>query len=202
MNQEYTYDKGQLLVEPNTYFYTKYYGWDFIEAWRRSRDMIIEEIKEESSPPQKETSLSVEDIITRLNQNEGVLTEALLDTLYGSMNVRKVQDSEDRIYFLMEKLLKRFEVTKRIYTGYTKQLRPKDPSSFQDAILYVRFAEVLEAAFSTTGKLQYLNALLKCIDILSAIRGQLGKEGKKRLVWLLKRERHHIMVLAGWGDKA
>ncbi|MDD5679950.1 MAG: hypothetical protein PHI59_01765 [Candidatus Omnitrophica bacterium] len=38
---KYTYAKGRLLDAPNTYFYTPYYGIEFINAWKADRLRVL-----------------------------------------------------------------------------------------------------------------------------------------------------------------
>ena len=62
-------------------------------------------------------------------------------------------------------MIKRFEVTKKIYESYDDNFRPHDKAKYQNPNLYVLFAEILILAYRKYSKLQYLNALLKVNDI-------------------------------------
>ena len=65
-------------------------------------------------------------------------------------------------------LLKRFEVTKKIYNDYDFNFRRLESSSFQDLTLYVYFSYLLVLSYRKTNKLQYLNTLLKVNDIVQS----------------------------------
>jgi hypothetical protein len=93
-------------------------------------------------------------------------------------------------------LVKKFEVTKRIHRAYDERFRAVDRSDHEDLGLYLRLAEVFEAAHAATGELPYLNALLKCLDTLCALRSGLSEADRRRLSWLFERERGHVDALA------
>jgi hypothetical protein len=54
----------------------------------------------------------------------------------------------------------------------------------------------MDAAYTLTGDITYLNALLKCNDTLVSVRHALSSTGKEQLSDLLGREERHIERLA------
>ena len=76
---------------------------------------------------------------------------------------------------LLELLLKSFEIRKRIYDEYQhsgKRLIPVINSSYSNPFNYIFFSYLLCCAYKQYGDLRYLNALLKCNDILCSLRNQ------------------------------
>jgi len=193
--KEYPYASGDLLSNPNTYFYTPYEGIKFVESWKQSRADVTADIGEEAPPPVNRKSEPLPEVMKRINDGSAVKTETILDSLYVQMNVKKNDNGVD-IFVPLNIFLKRFEVSKRIYKAYGKEFRVHDKDDYNDLTLYLYTAEVFESAYRLTGKMQYINALLKCVDILCAFNKEINKHCRRRVAWLIGRERHHIIALA------
>lgn len=178
MTIEYEYATGDLLEDRNTYFYTAYQGADFLAAWRRSRNAALRDLPPAAPtpPPNRDGSATVD---------EGAATEALLETAFANLD-------RPGICPILDKLIQRFEVTKRIHRAYGADWRPLDPGSYRDFGLYLRFAELVEATCAKTAGLPSLNALIKAVDTLVAIRGQLRPEQGARLATIIAREHGHV----------
>ncbi|MBF0383003.1 MAG: adenylyl-sulfate kinase [Magnetococcales bacterium] len=175
---QYSYAEGDRLTERNTYFYTPFAGASFIKAWKKNRQHLL--AAEAASVPKPSPAAALDD--------GGWETKLLLEHLLATA------DQKNR---LREKLLQKFEVTKRIFTAYNSDLRPIDGKAYHDLSLYLRWAEVLEAAYTNhSGKLPYLNALLKAMDILIAHHEQLSANLRGRLARLVQREYFHLAVVA------
>ena len=191
MSQEpvrYPYAEGDLLEARNTYFYTPFQGEPFLEAWAAQRDGIL-------SAPAASTEAPASPSI-------GKPTDLLLDSLHAAIS----RDPDAGPWADLDRLLQRFEVTKRLHGEYQAQGRPSDPSDYTFLPRYLRFAEVLELAYGATGALPYLNGLLKCMDTLSALRARLQPGAMERLGALILKERAHIQglrrQLSGGTDEA
>jgi methionyl-tRNA formyltransferase len=86
--------------------------------------------------------------------------------------------------------------TKRLHGEYSARFRPVDPADYQDLERYVLFAEVLDLAYAGTMMLPFLNAMLKCLDTLTAVWQRLDVAQRSRLQNLIAREGMHIGRLA------
>jgi len=181
---QYLYASGDLLDRPNTYFYSEYGGRAFLEAWRRQRS---EEARGESET-ETTASGSEEDSAQAMGQ-----TDLLLESVY--RRLRSQGDAEE-ISSVLDRLVQRFEVTKRLHGEYGPNWRPVDPRDYRRMERYVRFAEVLHLAYQSTGGLPYLNALLKVIDTLTASRPALNAQQLTRLRALIVHEQNHVNRLA------
>lgn len=174
----YDYAEGNLLDERNTYFYTRFHGEPFVEAWRSNRRQALSDLPTATQPPPSQASPSQAcDLMGD--------TDALLEVAFALAG----QSCESP---LLESLLKKFEVTKRIHCAYDDQLRAVDKQAYRDLSLYVRLAEVFECRCATDGDVRFLNVLLKVMDVLVAHRAELTEVLAARLAWLVEREAQHF----------
>lgn len=178
MTSEYPYAEGDPREAPNTYAYVRYEGKVFLDAWRRSRWWALDEL-----PPPAVA-------IRTASSDGGNDTAVHLERFW-----QKLTEIGNSAPAELDRLLHHFELTKRIFTRYDTSWRPETGSDFRDVSLYLRFAEVLDLAYANTGMLTYLNALLKCLDILIAVRADLPVTEGDRLARLIVRERDHVEYL-------
>jgi methionyl-tRNA formyltransferase len=169
----YPYASGNLLEERNTYFYSPYYGEGFLEAWQARR-------REAGAKRSAQGSLDALPIVTE--------TDRLIEDMATALG--KSSDETAAALARLDRLVQRFEVTKRIYDGYTDGWRAMDPTRYRTVASYVRFSHLLSLAFGKTTCLTYMNALLKCNDILNAI--DLPANVEAHLPRLFAKERAHV----------
>ncbi len=177
-NISYDYASGNLLENRNTYFYTKFQGHQFLFEWRKQRELA--RLKEE---PKNEDAL----------QTISSSTDRLLEQIWNEL---LVDDFDIHALELLNNLVQRFEVTKRLHDEYNGNWRPIDNKEYNYLDRYVKFVEVLDLAYTSTLSLPYLNALLKCMDTVSALYDQLHSSQILRFRKLVIREREHIEKLA------
>ena len=182
----YPYAQGDLLKTPNTYFYTPFQGTDFIQAWldvrRRVRDACLASNEKEYLPS--------------VLQQEGPATgtlKFLLDTLDALRTGRfEAATSTD-----LNLLLRNFEAKKKLFEDYQPGFQSRGRLDCFNLQLYIAFAEVLDIAYTQTHRIQYLNGLIKAIDILCAYAERLTTPDKTHLTRLLTAETGHVARLAG-----
>ena len=179
----YPFASGDLLDRPNTYFYSKYRGRAFLEAWQRQRADASRDI---SGPVSANASEA--DTVREVRK-----TDALLESIYCDLSS---EVGAGEIRSLLDRLVQRFEVTKRLHGEYGANWRPTDPTDYRLMERYVRFGEILDLAYERTGALPYLNALLKTVDTLTASRIVLNGQQRQRLQVLIAHERDHVKRLA------
>ena len=178
----YSFSQGNRLENRNTYSYFPFQGADFLNAWRGSRENILSQLGD-AEP------LQIEKVGNDVDLSEPIITEHLLVNIYNNLDTKHLNvDSHETL----NKLLQRFEVTKRIHVTYPENFRPNANISFNNLYLYVVFAQVLERAYQKLGKLYYLNALIKIIDTLCSMTNDLLDKEKKALAWLIINEFKHI----------
>jgi methionyl-tRNA formyltransferase len=169
-----------LLENRNTYFFSPFQGEAFLAAWRRSRDDAAADLAQPVAA------------CTGSNQRAPTATEHLLRQLLTDLMVSLRRPSALQV---LDRLVQRFEVSKRIHGAYNEAWRPIDPTDYQRLAAYVLFAEAADAAFACSRATPYLNALLKCLDTLTALRSRLVGDERTRVALLIDRERGHVDAL-------
>lgn len=150
---DYPYARSDLLEQRNDYFYSAFHGPAFLDAWRASRKAaadLLDQAETGSLPGDGETRPSP--TLLHLHALRERLAAGTLDSAQRST---------------LDRLVQRFEVSKRLHAAYDDAFKPLDAEDYRDLRLYVAFAEVLAAAAARSARLSYLNALLKCMDILA-----------------------------------
>jgi hypothetical protein len=174
----YPYAQGNLLESPNTYFYTEYRGAEFLDAWSQARSVV------RSALFQRDRSSDRPDADPQHPALERLFADAV--------GLRRGAPLSPG----MELLLKRFEVTKRVFDAYDEEFRPLDRTAYTQLGNYVRLAETFDIAYDRSGDLRMLNALLKILDTLCAHHQRLDDSLGARVAHLLGREQAHVRALA------
>jgi len=175
----YPYSSGDLLECPNTYFYSEFKGPEFIRDWKESRAACLDDNAPSASNTQQQTY-------------DGP-TARFLEHVMAKLMVDDFPHEEKQ---RLDALLRNFEAKKRIYEDYNPGFNSKDRTDYCALCLYVRFAEVLVAAYRRWQALPYLNALIKCMDILCAMREMLSHSEKMQLERLIEAEGEFVVALA------
>ena len=179
MSAVYAYATGDLLAQPNTYFYSAFGGEAMLDAWEASRGEMLRwcaiapTAREVGAEPAEEPVARQFAAIAR-----GV---AAGDACASASFARLVQ---------------RFEVTKRVYGAYDARWRAVDATDYRRLARYVAFGELLTAVHAATARLDALNALLKLNDIVCAHREDLAPADRARVAGLLRAERDAVCALA------
>jgi hypothetical protein len=125
--------------------------------------------------------------------DESIETEELLRNLL----LCKLRGHSDRAFiFWLDKLIQRYEVSKKIYKSYMKILRVGH-GKFDDVKIYWLFGVVLSMQYNDTNKIRYLSTLLKVIDLICSLPKEklINEIGAARLFFLLSYERASILNL-------
>ena len=181
----YPYAEGKLLEKPNTYFYTPFQGTDFIQAWLASRKRVLDACV-----------ASLEEPVITERQGEKPVSSTqkfLLDTLEALRSGHFDAGHSTSL----DLLLRNFEAKKKLFEDYQPGFQSRGRQDCFNLQLYLAFAEVLDTAYTQTQRIQYLNGLIKAIDILCAYEGSLAVAYKVRLAALLTAEARHVARLAG-----
>lgn len=178
----YPYASGDLLEQRNTYFYAPFGGAAFLDAWRRQRAGALRAM---SALPAAATG-------AREPGPGGV--DALLEDIHRSLTATRIPPGEPMP--ALNRLVQRFEVSKRLHGEYDANWRPTDAADYRYMERYIRFAEILDLAHERTGALPYLNALLKIVDTLASQREALSAAQRARLACVIEHEQGHVERLA------
>jgi len=175
----YPYADGDYLSMRPNYSYSDCSGSDFPAIWLALRREARIRLGTPGWPPATPSAGAPV-------CEEGIGIDALLDRLE-----QPNSDSE------LDLLVQRFEAGKRLYDVYRGPDRRGDTGSgFREMTRYVRFGELLVAAYQRRRALPLLNALLKLCDLLSAHALDIPSTWRSRTVALLDRERELVADLA------
>ncbi|NMH59636.1 hypothetical protein [Alteromonas ponticola] len=174
----YPYAAGNLLEKPQNYSYSGYFAHSFVHAWRNHRLSQLALLPEAKQIAQSNgNSLTTTDTLSLLN--------AICEFVKHTDNFIEGPHRE-----WLARLLKKFEVTKRVYSGYDlfAPHRPVQNSLYTDLDLYIKLAECFILTFNKYGKLQYLNAFLKLQDTILSQSQKLTEIQQSNLAWLIENE--------------
>lgn len=172
---KYKYINSQTPREKINYSYSTYGGENFLEAWKESRKKINSK---------KHFSRDV------LNLKSNSSTEILLVKW-----IKQFEHDEFSDFNKLDLLLKRFEVTKRLYSEYDVDFRRINKNDFEELKLYVLFSYILTLAYEKSCKLPYLNSLLKINDINLSNAENLQEEERILLGYCIHVEMEFIQKL-------
>ncbi len=167
----YPYTDNDNLVNPLTYQYSKFAGKDFIHAWRRQRQRLLGQLPSASLPSLTlvdKTTARLVPAIEVLRKDEKITDDELLWPL---------------------RLLKKFEVSKRLYSSYNDFL-PFRPQSDDYTGLnnYFLLAEICIRQWQQQRKTYWLSGLLKLTDTLCTQFSRMTLAQQSQLTWILELE--------------
>ncbi len=186
--ENYEYTEVNRLEKPHNYMYTPYFGVEFVQSYFDDRSKNIEKFKARKGEQNIETidayfctastlklekdqkllpvnfQENVENIVS-FNLKNKIVTEKLLTSLLVS---QLNNENEKLIKEWLDRLVQRFEVTKKIYETYLVGFR-KGRGSTDMVRLYWIFALLLTLYYSETKNIKYLNTLLKVNDLLCSL---------------------------------
>lgn len=176
----YEYAEGDLLTTPNTYQFSRYEGELFLTKWADSRSRV------RSRLPVPSAALP---IIVEFDQTQ----TALLGVLSGGESPLSI--------VTLEFYLKKFEVSKRLYSAYadTQPRRPLAGATYENLESYLLLALALVNVKEHVSSVRYLNGLLKLCDTLCAMHARLTVSQRAMLAYILQEE---AALVAFWQGKA
>jgi len=137
------------------YSYSKYLGLEFIDNWKASRiENLIEFDKEY-------LDIVIKNIDSRAVEEGFISSKELFSKWIKSIDLSNLDFLKD-----VNLLVKRFEVTRKVYNEYNDLMRPNNKKDFLEIDIYSLYGIILGLLFSLTKKYQYLNAHVKLNDIL------------------------------------
>ena len=156
----YQYCDKNLLEDKETYQYSKYCGKDFLDAFFRNRQNFLKS--------------------TEVNENN--LFDLKIDSNTFDFLKEFYNNSSDLNRFAL--LLKKFEVTKRIFENTDENFKRLENSKSDNLDLYTLFSNCCYIAYQKKKHLSFVNAMLKCNDILCS-----QKDFSKNNTKMLKKKR-------------
>ncbi len=183
-DKAYPYASGDLLAVPNTYFYAAYGGRDYLAPRQAERRRLESTLPPPAAAPDSEPGLQE--------------TAALLESAFAATARTPAIDPQG--WRLIERLVRRFEIFKRIHDAYDDDFRAIDREAHGTLAHYLRAGEIFEAACTAGAagdRLRYLNVLLKCLDTLCSLAHRFEPPQRARLARLIARENELVKAQAG-----
>lgn len=165
IDAKYSYTKNNLLSYPNKYQYSPFEGKLFFNKFKDDRKLAISffDYRIKKVGPINNV-LKNKDYVDKDN----LILKEFLIYLYNS-NAVELKNQNN----IINLLIKRFEVGKKLYLTYDLKEIRKSSVDFNELLNYPLFSLVLQKYYSITateGKYIYLNAILKVNDIISSIK--------------------------------
>ena len=168
INSQYKYSSKNILISPNKYEYSNFEGDMFFEKYFASRNSFLDVLvtrRDESITITEEYSKESNDY-TRENE---LITNLFLKNLL-SKNYQTIKIYLDKI----KTLIKRFEVSKKLFHSYDKISIKKTSTIYNEVDNYSLFSILLQTCYINSEvkeeKLIYLNCILKLNDLIISIK--------------------------------
>ncbi len=188
----YIYTEKNRLTEPNTYFYTKFHGAEFLKDWQADRSTNItdnQSFKGFLKPGEFDSPPALLDVF---GSEQSVPAEEIL----GSTLWLIEQGEFEKVKPVTTTLLKRFEVTKKIYEFYERELRATDKEKFHNLNAYILASGIMTKSYiASKGEIPFLNGLLKINDTIKSVSTELSDSQKTAFSWLLSSEKDFVNEL-------
>ena len=180
----YAYSDGDLLETPQTYRYSSFQGHAFVDAWRASRLAVCAALPAPALPALHPHGAA------HAEDSKTLLSHLCLEMRAGV--------SGPLAAYWLPRLLKKFEVSKRLYAGYEAAAphRPLPQSSYSCLQPYLLLAECMLHGWQASGAAYYLSGLLKLTDTLVSQQARLEPDQGAYLAWLLGQEQQVLASVA------
>lgn len=225
----YLYTKFNRLEEPHNYMYAPFGGADFLRAYRQDREVVLRRIAG-AAAGDAAFEVPVLDCLKRLGWDGAQLGQAMAQPLLLSTGSDPAADlarfsvtepvdtsrlleallaaqlgeaGSEQVKVWLNRLVQRFEVTKKLYTTYHPGFRKGD-GVHTLVRLYWLLALSLTLAYALTRSLKYLNTLLKVNDLLASLPSHLfaGHLSVKLMTIVFEVELAGVCSLAEVGAKS
>lgn len=171
--QYYKYVTENNLEDKQNYMYSEFGGRDFLNAYETSRRDYIFTADSEEGEAFHDTRADLGVLKDRLESGEFESSRELLDAY-----------------------VKRFEVSKRLYSEYNEAWKVAEKTSYDQLDIYILLSECCLAAYALSGCTKYLSCSLKVDDTLLSVADRLTKSERRRFVEVLKSELQEYKALA------
>ena len=168
INENYIYSSKNLLKYPNSYQYSDFQGKDFLEMYKKDRSKNLDHLRKKLKKIKNKSKKKNFELKNKKYQNkETLMLKDDLIYLYNSNNRELIKQKN-----IIDVLIKRFEVSKKLFLQYEIKRLRKQSSKFDEILLYPLFSLVLQKYYlnlNDRNKLVFLNTILKVNDIISSI---------------------------------
>jgi cytidine diphosphoramidate kinase len=169
IEDNYSYTKNNLLEKPHKYQYSLFEGKSFFNKFLKNRNSCLCML-EERLIKLISNNYSFNDIkiVDSYSRTKSIILKDYLVFLLKDKHIDEQEHSKT-----LNLLIKRFEVSKKLFKSYDILEVRKNTREYDDILSYPLFSLVLQKFFHGTNndkqKMIYLNSILKLNDILSSI---------------------------------
>jgi hypothetical protein len=185
---EYQYDKNDLITNPQKYQKTIFLGNNFLNTYKKSREEIIKKIvvKDEKI----KINFNKNEDLKIILKKEKFYVEELLTTILNNKNNKKELNLENNE--IIDKLLKKFEIKKRICNEVDDKFDEKD-TEYNNLKNYLLLSKLSLIRYNETKNLKFLNTVLKINDTLCSQIEKLKNNSEKNLFKEIVKEELNII---------
>ena len=171
INKEYKYTLNNLLKNPQKYQYSKFEGKEFFRLFRENRLLALDFLKKRLKKIDHKNLSKFDPNKIIFKKGKNIVLKKFLIYLYNldNSNLNKYKKYVDL-------LIKRFEVSKKLYLTYDLKKIKKTSINFDELINYSFFSLVLQKYYPNLDdreKIIYLNSILKINDIIISFSNDL-----------------------------
>tara|TARA_B110000438_G_scaffold209708_1_gene201630 strand:+ start:369 stop:959 length:591 start_codon:yes stop_codon:yes gene_type:complete len=166
---EYRYNQGDLLNNPQKYTFTEFANLDFLDAYKKSRNIHSTHSDISLDLFQNLFKFLIPNINTNLILNNEIETEKSLKIILIEIFQKNFLN-----YKHIDIFVKKFELTKKLFEKYDKKFISKS-KNYSDLINYILLSFICLLCYKQEKNLKYLNTALKLNDTLT---NQISKNHK------------------------
>ncbi|HLG29315.1 MAG TPA: adenylyl-sulfate kinase [Candidatus Brocadiales bacterium] len=189
-SSRYPYVRRNLLSQHYDYMYTPYGGESFLRDYLAQRRAALRNMgshlpKQDSAERDKAFIQDIKElfaefsdartpeVLPNLPGKTGFVTRAVLSDLL-QLYLESLDSAVDflanrSVVLWINALVKRFEVSKKLYERYTKELKADIPKKHADLMNYALLGTVLLCVYKHTLNPKYLNSVHKLVDLLCSV---------------------------------
>jgi|SaaInlStandDraft_2_1057019.scaffolds.fasta_scaffold58358_2 hypothetical protein len=182
---EYKYNQGDLLNNPQNYNFTEFGNWDFLNAFKKSRNKFSRDSDMSSDLLQNFFKLLIPNLDIDNNLHDKIETDKYLKIILIDIFQKNLFN-----YNHIDIFVKKFELTKKLFEKYNEKFIPISKNCF-NLINYILLSFICLLCYKQEKNLKYLNTSLKLNDTLT---NQISKNHKYLipLEYLIKIELNFI----------
>ena len=180
---EYQYDKNDLITNPQKYQKTMFLGNNFLNTYKESREKVIKKI----SVNEKKINFNKNKDVRIILKKEKFDVEELLAAILNNKNKLDLENNK-----IIDKLLKKFEIKKRICNKINNKFEEKD-NEYNNLKNYLLLSKLILIKYNETENLKFLNTVLKINDTICSQIKKLKNDSDKILLKEIIEEELHII---------
>ena len=166
-SKKYQYNEIDCLEFPQKYQMSPYEGNNFLIKYKKSRNKIIEEIKNEEidivNYLEENYELNKNEYL-KINEKKCFETEKIFEFLLNRILKNKLEFKYKK---LINKFISKFERTKKIFVSYDYNIK-SNSSNYKIMKNYLILSLICIKLYEEENNLKYLNIALKINDILTS----------------------------------